>query len=204
MNTRTSLIFLVHRIQANEVLLRMRGHLRGRSRNNKVSRNRSPIAFPKLGQPEEKQTVFFFRPRNTFSPLLLLRELLLGTTRAGSHVRPRGSSRFRRAAAVRRLLLLHAVSAAILLVLRQLTRWRSGHFKLHVVIQTPIRAARFARRLSKLRVLKLSSPPRSRHIFATPSDVVVRHSRPTALNRANIIHQLIVPLPDTVRRLCHL
>ena len=56
---RTSLIFLVHRIQANEVLLRMRD-LRGRSRNNKVSRNRSPMAHSQI-YIQWKQARFFFR-----------------------------------------------------------------------------------------------------------------------------------------------
>ena len=138
-NARTSLIFLIHRIQPNEVLLRVRGHLRRRSRNDKISRNRSPVAFTKLGQSEKKQAMFFFRPRNTFSSLLLLRELLLGAARAGDrNVRSRRTGRFRRAAGVGRFLLLHAVAAAILLVLRRFTRRRSGHFKLNVVIQTPI------------------------------------------------------------------
>ena len=94
-----ALIFLVERVESDEVLLRVRSNLRGRPRDDKVSRDAAPVTLSKLGQAEEKQTVFLLRPGDTLSSLLVggLRGgrlgLLLARGRGGSRRRGRGRRR---------------------------------------------------------------------------------------------------------------
>lgn len=83
MNAGPSLV-LVDRIQTNEILLCMTGHLRGSSWNNKVSRYAAPISLPKFRQSQQKEpalTVSMQRPVNTSCLHNLIEESLTGIIR---------------------------------------------------------------------------------------------------------------------------
>ena len=74
-NARSPLVLLVHRIEADEVLLCVARHLRRRPRDNKVAANAPPIALAELVESAEKETVLLLRPRNALAALLVARRL---------------------------------------------------------------------------------------------------------------------------------
>jgi len=70
-NARPSLIILLaHAVKPDEVFLRVGCHLSGRSRDDEVSADTSPISLAELVQTEKEQFVLFFSPRNAFATLL--------------------------------------------------------------------------------------------------------------------------------------
>ena len=97
MNARPAVVVLfTHAVQSDEVLLGVRGDLGWRARNDKVSADASPITLSELVQPEKEQSVFVFRPRNTFTAFLfarLGRRLGLFGSRSGRRGWRRGGCR---------------------------------------------------------------------------------------------------------------
>ena len=55
---------LAHVGLSDEVLLRVRRHLRRRPRRHEMSRDPAPISFPELLQPNQKVFMFLLRPRH--------------------------------------------------------------------------------------------------------------------------------------------
>ena len=66
-----ALVFFVERVEADEVLLRVARHLRGRAAHHEVARDGAPVALAELGEPEKKQTVLLLGPRDALAALLV-------------------------------------------------------------------------------------------------------------------------------------
>ena len=151
-----------------------------RSRNDKISRNRSPVAFPNLANPRRNKRCSSVHGM----PFLLSCSCVsccleppvpavtcVPRTRTISSLLPPSEDFF------------FCRCSAALLVLRQLTLdGDPGTFKLHVVIQTSIRATRLTRRVTKLRVLN-SLPPHGLVISSTPSHWLFGTRRPLSIAR---------------------
>ena len=56
---------LAHVRLPDEVLLRVRRHLRRRPRRDEVSRDAAPVPFPEFLQPDQKVLMLLLRPRHT-------------------------------------------------------------------------------------------------------------------------------------------
>lgn len=70
MDARPTPIFLVKRVQADKVFLRVAGNLRGGARDDATSRDAPPVPLAKFGEPEEKRTMLLLGPRDPLTPLL--------------------------------------------------------------------------------------------------------------------------------------
>ena len=80
-NARPPLVLLVHRIESDEVLLRVARHLRRRPRDDKVATNAPPVTLTEFVESTEKEPVLLLRPRNALATLLVAGRLPAGAFR---------------------------------------------------------------------------------------------------------------------------